>query len=252
VSESFAAALRAEIDAVVGRYEALTRALAEVAGRETEALRAQLARSEADNARLRDEAGARAAEAARLGAQVAALEARVEALGGEASRARELAEQQQLAAQAAQAAQAAYEEQFAAERSFVAAARDAAGSLLGEALAAAAGRAIEASSATLAALKGKGLETTLAATFKERGRTTANAPLLPREQAALPGLAAAAGCELIAPAVGTRFSAATMERGGSVSEPAEEGNVLDVAMPGLRRAGTEGALVFPRVVVATG
>ena len=80
----------------------------------------------------------------------------------------------------------------------------------------------------------------------------AQAPLLEREKSALPGMAAAAGCELIAPATGTKFSPQSMEKASTVSEPAEEGNVVECAMPGLRRSGTEGALVFPRVVVATG
>ncbi|APR76995.1 TolA protein [Minicystis rosea] len=252
MSESFAAALRAELDAVVGRYEALVRALAEVSGRETDTLRAEVTRLSADNERLRSEASQLRAEAARIEARALAAEKRADDLAIDLSRAREKADREAQAAQAAHAATQAYEEQFAAERRFVEACRDTAGSLLGEAVATAAGRSLDATSATFAALKSKGLEAVLAATFKERGRSTAQAPLLERERAALPALAAAAGCELIAPPTGTRFSSATMERGASVTDPAEEGNVLDVAMPGLRRAGTDGALVFPRVVVATG
>jgi hypothetical protein len=252
MSESFATALRAELDAVVGRYEALVRALAAVSGREADALRAEAARLQADNDRLRGEIAAHKDEAARHEAKAAALAQRVEALEAEIARAREDAEAHARAAEAAQAATLAFEEQFAAERRFAEACREASGSLLGEAIVAAAGRAVDASSATLSALKAKGLEALLAAAFKDRGRSTAQAPLLDRERAALPALAAAAGCELITPATGTRFSAASMEKGGSVSDPAEEGNVLGVAMPGLRRAGTEGAIVFPRVVVATG
>jgi hypothetical protein len=79
-----------------------------------------------------------------------------------------------------------------------------------------------------------------------------SAPLLERERTALTALATIAGCEEIDPPVGTRFSATSMEKSGTLSDPAEEGNVLSCALPGLRRAGTEGALVFPRVVVATG
>jgi hypothetical protein len=252
MSETFAGALRAEIDAVVGRYEALVRALAEAGGRETETLRAEAARLAAENERLRADVAAQKTEAARLEEKLAAAERRAEDLARELARARETAEQQEKVAQAAQAVTQAYEEQFAAERRFVEACRDLGGSLLGEAIAAVVGRAVDATSATFAVLKGKGLEATLAAVFKERGRSAATAPLLERERAALGGLAAAAGCELIVPAAGTRFSAAAMERAGSVSEPAEEGNVVSCAMPGLRRAGTEGALVFPRVVVATG
>jgi hypothetical protein len=145
-----------------------------------------------------------------------------------------------------------YEEQFTSEKRFVEACRDLAGSLLGEALAAAAGRAVEPGSATYAALKARGLENALVAAVKDRGRSVGSAPLLDRERLALTALAMIAGCEVIEPPVGTRFSASSMERSGSVSDPAEEGNVVSCALPGLRRAGTDGALVFPRVVVATG
>lgn len=252
MAESFAAALRAELDAVVGRYEALVRALAEIGGREVEALKAEVQRAAAENERLRGEVSAREAEAARQEARAAAAEKRVEELTAELARVKETAGALERAAQEAQATTLAYEEQFAAERRFVEACRDVAGSLLGEAIVSVAGRALDATSATFAVLKGKGLESTLTAVFKERGRSSAQAPLLERERAALPALAAAAGCELITPLAGTRFSASTMEKGGTVSDPAEEGNVVSCAMPGLRRAGTDGALVFPRVVVATG
>ena len=101
-------------------------------------------------------------------------------------------------------------------------------------------------------MKGRGLEIILTSTFKERGRSIVQAPLLERERAALPGIAAAAGCELVVPAPGTRFAATAMDKASSVSQPAEEGNVVECLMPGARRSGTEGALVLPRVVVATG
>jgi len=252
MSESFAAALRAELDAVVGRYEALVRALAEVGGRETDALRAEVARLSADAERLRAEVITRDAEAARQEARATAAEKRADDLAAELARAKEAAGELTRAAQQAQAATQAYEEQFAAERRFVEACGDVGGSLLGEAITAVVGRAVDATSATFAALKGKGLEVTLATVFKERGRSSAQAPLLERERVALPALASAAGCELITPPAGTRFSATAMEKGGAVSDPAEEGNVVSCAMPGLRRAGTDGALVFPRVIVATG
>ena len=67
--ETFAAALRAELDAVVARYEALVRVLASAGGRETEALRAEAARLAAENQKLRGEADARAAELAALRAR---------------------------------------------------------------------------------------------------------------------------------------------------------------------------------------
>lgn len=252
MSESFASALRAEIDAVVGRYEALVRALAEVGSREAEGLRADVARLSAEAERLRADVASRDLEIARLSGLAAERAAKIEALDRELSGAKERAAALAKTAEDAQAVSLAYEEQFAAERKFVEACGDLAGSLLAEAITAIVGRAVDATQATFAALKAKGLESVLAGVLKERGRSTGHAPLLERERAALPGLAAAAHCELIVPVDGTRFSASSMEKGGSVSDPAEEGNVVSTAMPGLRRAGTEGALVFPRVVVATG
>lgn len=252
MSESFASALRAEIDAVVGRYEALVRALAEVGSREADALRAEVLRLTAEVDRARAEGAAQAAEITKLSVLAAERARRVEELEGELRRARDKAGELEKAAERAQATTQAYEEQFAAERKFVDACGPLAGSLLEEVIVANLGRAVDGTSATFALLKARGLEATLAAAFKDRGRSTGHAPLLEREKAALPALAAAAGCELIVPVDGTRFSAGSMEKGGSVSDPAEEGNVVSTAMPGLRRAGTEGALVFPRVVVATG
>jgi hypothetical protein len=176
----------------------------------------------------------------------------VEDLGRELAEARSRADRLQGVAQAAVEQTLSYEEQFTAEKRFVEAAQDLGGSLLGEALAAVVGRALAPGSATYAALKARGLEATLAAAVKDRGRTAGTAHLLDRERAGLQALAAVAGCELITPPAGTRFSAAVMEKAGQVSEPAEEGNVIACAVPGLRRVGTDGALIFPRVVVATG
>ncbi len=243
--ESFSSALRVELDAVVGRYEALVRAVASLGGRETEALRAEAARLAAENQKLRSEAGDQKAE-------IAALQTRVEDLDRALADARGRAEKLEGVAHAAMEQTLSYEEQFTAEKHFVEACRDLGGSLLGEALAAAVGRPLEVGSATYAALKARGLETSLVNAVKDRGRTSVSAPLLERELRALQALAMIAGCELITPGAGTRYSAASMERAGSVSDPAEEGNVIACAVPGIRRAGTEGALVFPRVVVATG
>lgn len=245
MSESFAAALRAELDAVVGRYEALVRALAEVGGREAAAL-------SAENERLRAEIAARDAEIARLLSRAEAAERRAADAEADLSRVKDRADALSRAAQAAEASAQAFEEQFAAERRFAEAARDLGGTLLGEAVAAVLGRAVDTTSAALSALKARGLEATLAAALRDRGRSAGQAPLLDRERAALPALAAAAGCDLITPTAGARFTASAMEKAGTVSDPAEEGNVVSCAIPGLRRAGTEGALVFPRVLVATG
>jgi hypothetical protein len=215
--EAFTEALRAEVNAVVARYHALAVA-------REEALRAEIER----------------------------LKAKVLSLGQELSRARAREGELEAAARNAAAASQALEEQFAAEQRFAAACRGLEGSLLGEALKGAVGREIDATPATYAALKGRGLEAVLIAAFRERGRSAAQAPLLERERSSLGALAAAAEGELMTPAAGTKFSASTMDKASTVADPAEEGNVVACLMPGLRRSGTEGALLFPRVVVATG
>jgi hypothetical protein len=242
---SFAAALRVELDAVVGRYEALVRAFGSAGTREADALRAEVARLKAERQGIVAELEARRTE-------VEALRGRVEGL--EADLVKANAEREKLAADARAAIDTslAYEEEFTVERAFVDAASDLGGSLLGEALASVVGRALEARSASYAALKARGVEATLVAATKERGRNIVTAPLLERERAAFSALAKVAGCESIVPVDGSRFAPASMDKASSVSDPAEEGNVVGCAMPGLRRAGTDGALVFPRVIVATG
>jgi chromosome segregation ATPase len=243
--ETFAAALRAELDAVVARYEALVRAVASVASRETEALRGEAARLAAESQRAHGEVEDKRAE-------VDALRRRVAALEEELASARADKQRLELDARAAMDATQAYEEELTAERRFAEAAAEVSGSLLGEALAAAVGRPIDTRSATLTALKGRGVEAALVAALKERGKNVIAAPLLPRERAGLASLAKAAGAELLVPPDGARFSASSMDKASTVSDPAEEGNVIGCAMPGLRRAGTDGALLFPRVIVATG
>ena len=249
LSLTFAAALRAEIDAVVARYETLARAheetLSAVRAREKDALGKELAEARVERDRLRVEAGEQKTE-------IATLRAELQALASELALARARAEGLEDAAREASDTARALSEQFAAEEHFVTACGGLEGSLLGEALKSALGRDLAKAPATYAALKGRGLEVVLTQTFKERGRSIVQAPLLERERAALPGIAAAAGCELVIPAPGTRFAAVAMDRASSVSQPAEEGNVVECLMPGGRRSGTEGALVLPRVVVATG
>jgi hypothetical protein len=246
---TFAAALRAEIDAVVARYEAMARAheetLSAIRAREAEALGKELATTLVERDGLRVEAGAQKVE-------IATLRAEVQALTRELSATRGRAEALEGAAREAGETARALSEQFAAEERFVTACAGLEGSLLGEALKGALGREIAANPATYAALKGRGLEILVTATLKERGRSVVQAPLLERERAALPGIAAAAGCELLTPTPGTRFAATAMDKASSVSQPAEEGNVVECLIPGARRGGTEGALVLPRVVVATG
>jgi ParB family chromosome partitioning protein len=247
--DAFTAALRAELDAVVARYQALSRAreeALELAQRaRAEALRAELAEARAALEKLRAEESARKAE-------LGELKAKVEELGRALSEAQGRAETLEAQARAASAVSQALSEQFAAEQRFVAACGGLGGSLLEEALKGAVGRDLEAAPATYAALKERGLSGVLVSALKERGRSAGHAPLLSRERGALGAIAAAAGCELIMPEAGARFAVGSMEKAGTVVEPAEEGNVVECLMPGCRRIGTEGALLFPRVVVATG
>lgn len=272
--ESFTAALRAELDAVVARYEALVRAhgeaLSSVRDRDVEALRGEVAALRAEGERQKAREGELQAEVASLRAKAeglerelaqareeaarereaarAAVKAAEEALEQERKRSVELEAEARVAAEAAQA----LEGTFAAEKAFVAACGGLEGSMLMEALRAALGQDLRAAPATYGALKARGLDATLAHAARERGRHAAQAPLLDREQRALSGLAAAAGCELIVPATGAKFSASSMDKASTVSDPAEEGNVVQCLVPGIRLAGTDGALVLPRVVVASG
>jgi chromosome segregation ATPase len=252
----FSTALRAEIDAVVARYEALVSARQEtldaVRERDSATLRAALseAQAERDAARVERD-GVRAGEAA-LQREMAGLRGQIAELSRALDESRERLRALESEARSAGEAARALEEQFAAEQGFVAACAGLEGCLLAEALKSAAGREIEANPATYAALKSRGLEVLLTQAFRERGRSVVQAPLLERESRALPGIAAAAGCELIVPAAGQRFVSTAMDKASTASEPAEEGNVLSCLMPGARRLGTEGALVLPRVVVASG
>jgi predicted nucleic acid-binding Zn-ribbon protein len=303
MDDLFSAALRAELDAIVARYQALARAhhealagalrdraeaatrQAEVLTVERDALRARdadargrlaqlsariealeadaergLGRLEADLARARqgfDEELARERE--RLGAEgerererAARAEERAEALARELAQARQEGERLARDVERARAAVGALEAAFAAERAFVEAALAVRDAPLFAALAAALGRPLEPAPAAYAALKECRPDAVLASALNERGRALAHAPLSAAERVALTRLAEAAGSELIDPVPGARFSAQTMEKAGTEPDPAEEGNVTRCALPGLRLRGTDGALVFPRVVVATG
>ena len=239
MKETFSAALRAEIEAVVMRYEALVSSRVEAAERD-------------GSAGARDELAKLRAERDEMSRELATLRVQRERLSLELDGARERIAALEAEVRAGVAAASALEEQFSAEKRFVSACDEVSGTMLEGALRSAIGRDLAASPALYAALKAKGLEGVLVGAFKERGRTIAHAPLLERERAPLSALASAAGCELVAPTAGTRFSTSSMEKAATASDPAEEGNVVDCLLPGLRRAGTEGLLVFPRVRVATG
>jgi predicted nucleic acid-binding Zn-ribbon protein len=143
-------------------------------------------------------------------------------------------------------------EAFSSERAFIEACQRVDGTALHDALRQAFGADLTSSPATYATLKARRPDAILTHAFKERGRLIAAAPLTSPERGALASLAAAGGCELIEPEHGMRFSSSTMDKAMVQADPAEEGNVLGCLMPGLRLAGTDGALVFPRVLVATG
>jgi hypothetical protein len=299
-SDPFTAAFRAELDAVVARYEALVRAhgeatsgvlreraeaaqrLAEAAGAERDALRAREADARAQLVQLGarvDELEREAAQArkqfelelaaARRAAEEGLLRARRafdEELNRERDRAAEAVARERealkraeeraeaLARELAGARQAgeALEGAFAAERAFVEAALTVRDAPLFAALGVALGRPLERGPAAYAALKERRPDAVLAYALNERAHKLAQSPLAAAERVALTRLAEAAGGELIDPVPGTRFSSQTMEKAGTVADPAEEGNVTRCALPGLRLRGSEGALVFPRVIVAAG
>jgi hypothetical protein len=242
MKENFSGALRAEIEALVMRYEALVASRLEIVeamgARQDDAAKAELLAVQNERDVLSREVGSLRAERDAANEKLEAAERRIAALEAEI--------------RAGAAAASAFEEQFAQEKRFVEAAAQVGGTMLEGALELASGRKLEPGAAVYAALKAKGLEAVLLAAFKERGRSVAQAPLLEREKSLLPQLASIAGCELVAPAHGTRFSGSAMEKVATASDPAEEGNVVECLLPGLRRSGTEGSLVFPRVRVATG
>ncbi len=234
--ETFASAMRAELDALVARYEALVRAHAEAITAAQDA-----ARSEVREAAHNKEFAILTAEAAGLRGEVTALKAEVAALKVDNERIRSdnerltsdneriLSENKRLGEAAAEAQ--ALEETFASERKFVEACAGIDGSRLMEAIRGAFGRDIGTNPATYAALKGRGLDGLLTQVIKDRGRSVVHAPLLERERAALTKLAAAAACDLIIPKGGTRFSTSAMDKASTVSEPAEEGNVVECLIP---------------------
>lgn len=262
-------AMRAELDAVVLRFEAqlkqhvassagahraeldaARRATDEAAMRtreldaKTAALTETLAQRDAKVAALTESLKQRDDEVARLKAALSLAEtaARTQAAALDEARGRlsELGSRVQS-----------LDEQFVTERAFVRALSRVAGAGLYEAAAGAFGASFDESPASLGALKAKKCETILAAAVRERGRSVTRNPLTREERDALVGLAELARCVLLDVPAGTRFASATMEKVATRAEPAEEDHVLECLMPGLRLGDSQGAVVHPKVVVAT-
>jgi hypothetical protein len=281
MSEPFSAALRAELDAIVARYEALSRAHQEALSvartTETAELRKTIATLEVERNLAQDGARTAADRVSSLEAKIDEHQATISRL--EQGRAQESADharrvleletqlraskssltdaQKKITALEAQVGAISddvrsLEGAFVAERSFVQACASMSGTPLFESVRSVVDGPLDRSPATYSALKSRGLDALLSAALKDRARATAYPQLSDVERVALTALAQAAGCEVIAIDVGTKFSATTMERAASEPDPAEEGNVLACWIPGLRLAGTDGSIVFPRVLVATG
>jgi DNA repair exonuclease SbcCD ATPase subunit len=238
----------------------LARAHADAAERAAtiERLGADLARSESERARAETEIERLGADLARSESERARAETEIERLGAdlarsESERARAETEIERLetALRELNDRTRSLDEQFAAERDYVEALTRASGTLTFEAAENTLGQALEATPACLGALKARKLEGALAAIIRERGRNVVRHPLTAAEYEALAAAARAAGCELIDVPAGQRFANGTMEKAGTRPEPAEEDNVLECVMPGLRLAGSPGAIVHPRVIVAT-
>lgn len=262
-------AMRTELDAVVLRFEAqLKQHVALTAGARRDELDALEHQLTAFAARVKESERAAADVAEKLSQRDQEL-ARMRALHDEAAR-EIVALREELEGARAEGARSQSEvarlegslrdlgtrvqsldEQFSAEKAVVSALAGVAGTLLFDVAQLSLGQAIEHTPACYGALKARKPDVLLAAIVRERGRTVARHPLTVPERAALVALADAAGCELIEVAVGARFSSASMEKVGTRSEPADEDHVLECVMPGLRLAGTQGAVAHPRVIVAT-
>lgn len=271
---SFSQALRAELDAVIARYEALVRArqewLASSHSQKSQSLRDDLRVAEQERDRLR-------AEIATLEQKVAKLEGKLEQRSAEITTLREKveAERERTLEASSRAAESlaearlqigeltakldlvaeesrVFEATFAAEVSFVEACLELSNTALLDAIEHTSGATMALEPAVYGALKAERLDVVLTRAVRHRGRSVVDKPLERDERKGLEALADAAGCELIVPELGARFSNDEMEKVATAPDPAEEGNVLACLMPGLRLAGSEGALVFPKVKVAVG
>jgi hypothetical protein len=260
IARAWTVALRAQLDAVVAQFEAQLRqhvAYSDAAhARDLASRDARVAELEQALAASRAAQSQQAAELARLlgererwTLEVRQLQEEARAQAAEIERLREALSDRDDEAQRLAAQVQSLDAQFAAERDFVAALAGA--STLADAAQAALGAALEPTPASYAALKAKRMDAVLAGAMRERGRSAARSALGDDERRALAAAAAAAGCELVDAAPGQRFNPTAMDKAGERPEPADEGLVVACVMPGLRLAGSAGAVVHPRVIVGT-
>jgi hypothetical protein len=248
-------AMRAELDAVTLRFEAqLKQHVAATAGARREELDALAQQLTAASARVA-EGELRAGE---LSARLAEREqeiARMRGLHDEAAReiaalhAELDAARRSLGEMGARVSS--LDAQFASERAFVGAIAAVAGTLLFDVAQLALGQTFEATPACYGAIKARKADALMAAIVRERGRSVTRYQLSREEREALGALAEASGCALIEVSPGARFASASMEKVATRSEPADEDHVLECLMPGVRLAESQGAVVHPKVVVAT-
>jgi hypothetical protein len=255
-------AMRAELDAVVTRFEAqLKQHVAHTAGarrgeldaleEQVSALAARVQQGDAERRALQSELERARAESAERAAAHEALVATHERVSADLARAEAEVARLTASLRDVGARARSLDEQFVAERAYVEALTRAGGTLLFDVAQLTLGQSLESTPACFGALKARKLDVALAAVVRERGRTVTRHPLTAVEQECLGAAAAAAGCELITVPAGQRFTSATMEKAGTRPEPAEEDHVLECVMPGVRLAGGQGAAVHPRVLVAT-
>lgn len=262
IAKAWTVALRAQLDAVVAQFEAQLRqhvaytsaqSARDLAGQDARIteLEQSLAASRAVQSQQATELARLLGERERYTLEARQLQDTMRAQAAELARVQsELAERDDEARALAAQVQS-LGAQFTAEREFVTALLGAAGTGLLEAAQASLGAALEATPGCYGLVKTRRMDAVLAGAVRERGRSAARSGLTAEERAALAKAAAAAGCELVEPDVGQRYNAAAMEKAGERAEPADEGLVVACVMPGLRLAGTAGAVVHPRVIVGT-
>lgn len=262
IARAWTVALRAQLDAVVAQFEAQLRQHVAYSqaqhARDLSGLQARITDLDQSLVASRAVQSQQAAELSRLLGERErwTLEARqlqdaLRARTAELDRLRAELDARDDEARALSAQVRSLDAQFAAERDFVAALLSVAGTALFDAAQGALGAALDATPGCYGALKAKRMDAVLAGAMRERGRGAVRAALTDDERRALARAAVTAGCELVEAAVGQRYSAAAMDKAGERAEPADEGLVVACVMPGLRLAGSAGAVVHPRVIVGT-